>query len=144
MKYSNVGLQLTAECEGLRLKAYLDGGGVPTIGYGHTKNVKPTDTCTKEQAEKWLAEDVASAEYDVNKLVRVPLTQNQFDALVDFVFNLGGSNFATSTLLRKLNEKNYTGAAAEFKRWNLDNGKVVPGLTARRLKEETLFTKGTV
>jgi lysozyme len=143
MKYSQNGLRMTETFEGLRLNAYLDGGGVPTIGYGHTHDVKLGDTCTQEQAEQWLEEDIASSEYDVNRLVKVDLTQDQFDALVDFVFNLGASQFARSTLLLKLNLHDYKGAAAEFKRWCFDNGKVVAGLVKRRAAEEQLFRRGT-
>lgn len=131
------------EFEGLRLQAYPDpgSGGDPwTIGYGHTKGVKRGDTCTKEQAEAWLLEDAAEAEEAITRMVTVPLTQEQRDALVSFVFNLGAGNLKQSTLLRKLNAGDYTGAANEFKRWVNAAGKPMPGLIRRRAAEAALFT----
>src|ERR1700744_5782663 len=104
MKMSQTGLALTMASEGVRLTAYLDSGGIPTIGYGHTSGVKAGMTCTQAQAEQWLAEDVEGSEYVVNKVVTAPLNQNQFDALVDFVFNLGSGAFQGSTLLKLLNQ----------------------------------------
>lgn len=139
MKISAAGLELLKVHEGLRLKAYLDTGGVPTIGYGHTRGVKVGDTCAKEQALTWLAEDVSDAERDVNLYVHVPLKQNQFDALVSFVYNIGGARFATSTLLRKLNDGDYVGAAGQFVRWVYDNGRIINGLALRRADECELF-----
>lgn len=143
-RMSPQGLRLTMECEGMELKAYPDpgSGGHPwTIGYGHTKGVKPGHTCTREQAARWLVEDISWAEVAVNQLVQVPLTQNKYDALVNFVFNVGRANFAKSTLLRKLNNADYTGAAEEFGRWNKAGGKVLRGLVRRRAKEKELFLK---
>lgn len=125
--------------EGLRLEAYLCPAGVWTIGYGHTKGVKKGDFITLEEAEMLLREDVKDAENAVNKYVKVGINQNQFDALVSFVFNLGSGNFKTSTLLRKLNTGDYLGAANEFKRWNKAGGKVLNGLVKRREDEANLF-----
>lgn len=140
LAYSSKGLALTEQFEGLRLTAYQDSVGVWTIGYGHTgADVHPGLTITQEQASALLSKDVASAVADVNRLVKVPLTQNQFDALVDFVFNVGGGNFATSTLLRDLNAGNYAAAAAQFPRWVHAGGEILPGLVARRKAEQTLF-----
>lgn len=139
MKYSENGLRLTMEFEGCRLESYLDTGEVASIGYGHTNGVKLGQTCTLEMAKEWLAEDVAWGEESIKKMVHVVLTQNQFDALVDFVFNIGSGHFLTSTLLRFLNLGNYERAAKEFERWNEDNGVVVDGLTRRRLAEKKLF-----
>lgn len=139
MKYSQDGLRLTEFFEGCRLQAYQDQVGVWTIGYGHTKGVTKGMTCDQPQAEFWLAEDVKQAADEVNRKVKVPLIQGQFDALVDFVFNLGSGNFESSTLLRKLNAGDYKGAAAEFKRWNRAGGVVRSGLLHRRLAEENLF-----
>lgn len=138
-QYSERGLDLTREFEGIRLQAYLDGGGVPTIGYGHTKGVKLGQECTMAQAVQWLREDVQEAVDAVNRLVKVKINQAQFDALVDFVFNLGAGAFAKSTLLRMLNAYDYVGATAQFARWDKDNGKVVAGLTRRRAAEAKLF-----
>lgn len=139
MKYSERGLDLTRAFEGCRFRAYLDGGGVPTIGYGHTKGVKIGDECDMAQAVAWLRADVQEAVDAVNRLVNVSLSQNQFDALVDFVFNLGAGAFSGSTLLRLLNACDYAGAAGQFGRWNKDNGQVVSGLTRRRAAEAKLF-----
>lgn len=128
------------EFEGLRLEAYLDTGGVWTIGYGHTgEEVKRGLTIDLAQAETWLTEDLREAEGYVSKLVKVGLTQNQFDALVSFVYNIGGTAFGYSTLLRKLNAGDHEGAANQLLRWNKDNGKVIGGLTNRRKKERELF-----
>ena len=125
--------------EGLVLHAYLCPAGVPTIGYGHTGGVSMGDVITEKKADELLKKDLRSAEYAVNKYVNVDLNQNQFDALVSFVFNLGAGNFKSSTLLRKLNFSDYDGAASEFKRWNKAGGRVLAGLTKRRLAEEKLF-----
>jgi lysozyme len=139
MTYSEEGLQLTEKFEGLRLKAYRDTMGVPTIGYGHTRDVTMDMTCTKEQARQWLQEDVQVAVDGVNRLVAVELTQNQFDALVDFTFNLGVGSLQRSTLLKLLNAGNYSGAAGEFAKWNKAGGQVLAGLTKRRQAERDLF-----
>lgn len=139
MKYSDRGLKLTAAFEGLRLEAYQDSVGVWTIGYGHTKGVKPGDTITQQQALDLLRQDVKSAEDDVNRLVKVPLNQNQFDALVDFTFNLGGGALARSTLLTFVNARNFAGATLEFHKWNKAGGRELAGLTRRREAEVDLF-----
>ena len=138
--YSKKGLQLTEQFEGLRLTAYQDQVGVWTIGYGHTgKDVRPGLTITQQQAEDLLAKDVASAAASVNQLVTVVIGQNQFDALVDFTFNLGAGALGGSTLLRKLNAGDFAGAAAEFPKWCRAGGKVVLGLQRRRQAEQALF-----
>lgn len=135
------GLTIIKIFEALRLRAYLCPAGIPTIGWGHTRGVKMGDTCTYLQAEQWLREDCRDAERAVNARVKVPLTQNQFDALVSFVFNVGGGAFASSTMLRKLNAGDYVGAAEQFPRWNKSGGKVLRGLTLRREREQNLFLK---
>lgn len=135
------GLDLIKHFESLRLVAYLCPAQIWTIGYGHTKGVKPGDICTAEQAALWLVEDATVAEHAVKRLVKVPINQNQFDALVSFTFNLGGGNLSTSTLLRKLNTADYVGATLEFPRWNKGGGKVLPGLVKRRTAEQNLFSK---
>lgn len=139
MDYSPDGLKLTESFEGCRLAAYLDSVGVPTIGYGHTHGVTMGMTCTQEQAEQWLQEDIQVAVQAVNNLVTVPLTQQQFDALVDFTFNLGTGALQHSTLLRLLNSGNYQGAAGEFEKWDKAGGKVLPGLLRRRQAERDMF-----
>lgn len=134
-----VNTEIIKRYEGLRLEAYLCPAGVWTIGYGHTRGVKPGDKCTKEQANDYLLDDLRDAENAVNVMVKSSLNQNQFDALVSFVYNLGSGNFKDSTLLRKLNERDYLGAANEFKRWNKAGGKVLNGLIKRRESEANLF-----
>lgn len=139
MQYSLDGLHLTERFEGCRLEAYRDSVGVLTIGYGHTAGVKEGDTCTQEQAERWLQEDIQAAANAVNKYVNVSLTQGEFDALVDFTFNLGSGSLQHSTLLRLLNSGDPEDAAKEFERWDKAGGKVVAGLLRRRQAEESEF-----
>ena len=138
---SSAGLNMIEKYEGLYLNAYQDpGAGIWTIGYGHTgSDVKPGQTITKAEAEQLLKKDVAGAEKDVRNLVKVPLTQGQFDALVSFTFNLGAGALKSSTLLKKLNAGDYAGAQAEFGKWVHAGGKVLPGLVARRQEEATMF-----
>jgi len=137
--YSRNGLLLTEQFESCRLYAYLDSKGVPTIGYGHTAGVQLGDTCTQAQAEAWLLEDVAWAASVINRDVTVPLTQNEFDSLVDFVFNVGSGNFEGSTMLKLLNQQNYAAAAEQFVRWDKAAGVEIAGLLRRRQSEEELF-----
>jgi lysozyme len=128
--------------EGLRLTSYLCPSKVWTIGWGHTLTAKPGMTITKEQAESLLSKDIARFEDAVNSYVKVPLNQNQFDALVSFVYNVGAGNFLQSTLLKVLNQKNYDQASKEFLRWNKGSGgKVLSGLVTRRANESKLFSK---
>lgn len=133
------GLDIVKEAEGLRLSAYLCPAGIPTIGYGHTKGVKLGDTCTKEQAEKWLENDFFTAKQEVKAVVKVPLRENQLDALASFVFNLGVRKLIQSTLLKKLNAGDYNGAAAEFDKWVFAGKVKLNGLIKRRAKERQLF-----
>lgn len=144
MKPSANAYNLAKEAEGLRLSAYPDpgSGGDPwTIGYGSTRGVKKGMTITLDEANTRLAADMDQAGSAVTRWVDVPLSQNQFDALCDFVFNLGEGNFRGSTLLKKLNAGDYAGAAAEFPRWNKASGKVLPGLVTRRAAERALFER---
>ena len=144
MKISTNGIDLICSFEGLRLKAYDDGVGVWTIGYGTTvidgTKVKKGDTCTLEQARSYMANDLKKFESAVNQ-VKVPLNQNQYDALVSLAYNIGVGAFLSSTLFKKLNAKDYKGAAEQFDRWNRAGGKVMRGLTNRRAKERKLFEK---
>lgn len=143
--YGNHGLALTEQFEGLRLKAYQDSAGVWTIGYGHTgRDVHAGLTITQQQASDLLLQDVGTAVTTVNRLVTVPLTQNQFDALVDFVFNVGSGNFAKSSLLRELNAGNTASAAAQFLAWDHTGGVMSPGLLRRRQAEKDLFETAEV
>lgn len=141
MKQSAKGRELTKAREGLRLTAYKDGGGVWTIGYGHTRGVVPGQTCTQEQADAWYLEDIESAEHDVELYVTAPLNQGQFDALVDWTFNLGGNALRKSTMLRRVNDKDFDAALREMLRWKYDNGVEVKGLRLRR-EEEVKLWKG--
>lgn len=143
---SNSGLNLIKGFEGKRLTSYDDGVGVWTIGYGTIKypngvRVRKGDTCTEQQAEDYLRNDLAKFEAAINKLVKVTLTQNQFDALASFTYNLGETNLANSTLLKKLNKGDYQGAADQFLVWNKAGGKVMKGLVRRREAERALFLK---
>jgi len=144
MKISNTGIDLICSFEGLRLKAYDDGVGVWTIGYGTTVingvKVKKGDTCTLEQAKSYMAQDLKQFESAVNQ-VKVPLNQNQYDALVSLAYNIGVSAFLNSTLFKKLNAKDYKGAAEQFPRWNRGGGRVLNGLVKRRKIEMELFLK---
>lgn len=138
----NGGIALIKQYEGLRLTTYKDAVGIPTIGYGHVENPIPpggTRTITAEAAEQILREDLQRFEHDVNSMLTVEVTQNQFDALVSFAFNLGPANLKSSTLLRKVNSGDFNGAAEEFPKWNHAGGQVLAGLTARRNAEKTCF-----
>lgn len=144
-KTSKAGIALLKQFEGCRLKAYkaLATEKYYTIGYGHYgADVKPGMTITLAQAEAMLKNDLKSYERTVNNYVIVEITQNMFDALVSFSYNCGGAALKKSTLLAKLNSKDYIGAADQFMEWNKSGGNVVPGLTERRAKERELFLKG--
>ena len=134
--------ELIKRWEGLRLKAYLDTGGVWTIGWGHTKTVKPGMEITVEQAQELFDKDTKWAVNAVNNYVKVPLKQHQFDALVSFTYNVGATAFRKSTLLRELNSGNYQEAAEQFLRWKYDNGEVIRGLLNRRKSEKHYFLTG--
>ena len=145
MEISENGYAMIRYWEGCELDAYQDGGGVWTIGYGTTcypdgKPVQDGNTCTQEQASSWLASDAVSIAQDpVNSLVTVALSQNQFDALCDFTYNLGQGNLSSSTLLAMLNADEYANAQAQFPRWNQVAGSPSQGLTNRRNAEANLF-----
>lgn len=142
MQISNKGVSLIKGFEKLELRAYPDPGtgGKPwTVGWGHTKGVKPGDQITQAQAEAFLAEDLAVFELTVNSAVKVPVTQNQFDAMVSLAFNIGGGNFAGSTLVKRFNAGDVQGAADQFPRWKNANGKEMKGLVRRRAAERELF-----
>lgn len=141
MVYSKSGLQLTEQFEGCKLTAYWDTvGKVWTIGYGCTTNVQEGLTITQDEAENRLLADVGKSSTAVNQLVNVPLTQDEFDALVDFVFNLGVTNFARSTLRAYINGGHFSLAIAQFDLWDHASGKVVAGLLRRREAEASLFS----
>src|SRR5690349_10890967 len=136
LSYSAAGLAMTEEFEGLQLTAYQDQVGVWTIGYGHTgPDVHGGLTITQAQAEHLLESDIAAAVVCVNRAVTSDINQNQFDALVDFVFNLGCASLLASTLLRFVNAGDFDSAAPQFLRWDHAGGVVVPGLLRRRQAE---------
>jgi len=146
MSISPSGIDLIRNFESLRLNAYDDGVGVWTIGYGTTKypngiRVKKGDTCTLDQAKAYMQNDLKSFEQTVNNTVKVPLNQNQFDALVSLAYNIGSTAFKNSTLVRQLNEGNYKAAANQFNVWVNAGGKRMQGLVNRRAAERTLFLK---
>lgn len=139
MKTSEKGKQLIRKHEGLRLEAYRCPSGVLTIGYGHTRGVTAGMRITQQEADRMLDEDLTEAERTVNGH-NLKINQNQFDALVSFVFNLGSGNFNSSTLLKciKANPANVN-IRYEFGRWIRSNGKPLAGLAARRKDEAALY-----
>jgi lysozyme len=139
LSYSKDALLLTEQFEGCRLAAYPDSVGVWTIGYGHTSRVRAGDTCTEEQAQAWLREDIARVVRQINRDITVPLNQGEFDALVDFGFNLGVHALEASTLWQDLALGEYERAASQFARWDRAGGKEVEGLLRRRLAERDEF-----
>jgi lysozyme len=145
MKTGKEGKNLIKMYEGFRAFAYLCPAGVMTIGFGTTKiNGKPileNQKVTIDEANVLLEQDLKRFEDSVNNLVKVSLSQNQFDALVSFVYNLGAENFKKSTLLKKINVGEFSEAADEFLKWNKAKGKVLPGLTRRREAERLLFLR---
>ena len=139
---SKNGLNIIRDAEGLRLTAYMPTpDDKPTIGYGHTRTARLGMTIHKYEADNLLMDDLKWVEGTVNTYITAPINQNQYDALCSFVYNIGATNFRKSTMLKKLNKRDYTGAAKEFKRWNKQKGKPLRGLTSRRLAEATLFSK---
>lgn len=137
---NDAGIKLIKEFEGCKLKAYRDIVGVLTIGYGATgPDVTEGLEITQEEADKRLAADLEQFEKGVCRVVKVPLTENQLAALVSFTYNLGIGSLWRSTLLQLLNKGDYGGAALEFPKWDHAGGKVVAGLTRRRLAEQALF-----
>ena len=139
MNTSPKGIALIKEFEGLRLKAYKCPGAVWTIGYGHTAGVKPGMVISEAQAEEYLKADLISFERYLNGL-GLALNQNQFDALISLIYNIGIGNFQKSTLLRKARiNANDNSIMDEFLRWVYSKGRVLPGLQRRRLREMKLY-----
>jgi len=144
MVVSLFGVDIICGFEGKRLAAYDDGVGVWTIGFGTTVypngiKVKKGDTCTEAQAKAYMAQDLKKFETAVNNAATVPLSQNQFDALVSLAYNIGTNAFSKSTLVKKLNANDYHGAADQFDVWVNAGGKRMQGLVNRRAKEKALF-----
>lgn len=141
MKPSERGLALIRQFEGLRLSAYRCAAGVPTIGWGTTKGVKMGQTITRDEAGRLLCEDAQRFADHVAALVKVPLNQNQIDALVAFVYNIGPHAFGKSTMLKLINQGLLDDAANQFLRWNRAGDQVLAGLTRRRIAERELFLR---
>ncbi|MGI9708696.1 lysozyme [Serratia marcescens] len=144
MNISKNGIELIKRFEGLELKAYQDSVGVWTIGYGWTqtvdgKKIAPGMRIDQATADRLLKCGVVQYEQGVNQLVKVKITQGQFDALVSFAYNLGLRSLSTSTLLQKLNDGDKQGAADQFGRWVNAGGKRLDGLVARRAAEREMF-----
>jgi lysozyme len=139
------GLNLVKHFEGLRLVAYLDPVGVWTIGYGHTAGVNPGDRVSAGEAERLLLSDLAHFEAGVDGLVTVLVNENELSALVALAFNIGLAQFARSSVLKRLNADNRSGAADAFALWNKGRVKgrlvILPGLARRRAAEKALFLK---
>jgi len=142
MKTSKIGIDLIKKYEGFSAKIYLCPAGKPTIGYGHVvcagENFPPAGISEKV-AENLLKQDVAVAENAINDLVNVDISQNQFDALASFIYNIGAKAFANSKILRLLNENDFAAAKDEFLRWIFAGGKVQNGLKNRRKAERDVF-----
>lgn len=133
------GLISIANHEGFRSEAYIPvAGDVPTIGFGHTEGVKLGDKITVNEGLSFLHEDVRTAEKAVKECVKVPLYQHEYSAYVSLAYNIGGRAFCDSTLVRKLNAGDYTGACEEIKRWTFVGGRELQGLVRRRAEEYRL------
>lgn len=156
MQIGDRGKALFREWEGVVPHVYLDSGGAPTIGIGHLltpaerssgtlwlrgQALRLQDGMTAGDCEALLEQDLEPVQRCVNSAVTVPLTQNQFDALVSFAFNVGNDAFLNSTLLKRLNAGRLDEVPAELARWNRDNDRVVPGLVNRRNKEIALWLR---
>jgi lysozyme len=145
VKTGEAGLEIIKMFEGFRSEPYLCPAGVATIGFGSTRGVDGNrvtlehGAISRDEAEEMLAHDLQNVEKSVGRLIRVPLTQNQFDALVSFTYNLGSGRLQSSTLRSKLNREDYEGAADEFPKWVKAGGRVLPGLVKRRVVERRIF-----
>jgi len=139
---SEEGISLIKKFEGCRLEAYQDSVGIWTIGYGTIKGVREGDKINQDEAEHLLQEELPEYEDYINKMVKVPLKQCQFDALVAWVFNLGSGNLQESTMLKVLNEGKYDEVPAQMRRWNKAGGEVLNGLVRRREAEAIMFQGG--
>jgi lysozyme len=148
VKTNDAGVKLIKKYESLRLFSYQCSAGVWTIGWGHTgPDVKSDMQITEHMAQLLLEKDLQRFEREVSSLLKVPVTENQFSALVSFAFNVGSDidddniaeGLGDSTLLKKLNSGDFAGAADEFPKWNKAKGKILNGLTKRRIEERELF-----
>lgn len=148
MKFTSPqGLEFIKDYEKLHTTAYIDAVGVPTIGWGSTmfpnkKTVGSGDVITEWEADRMLVHYVTGIDAELSNIVTTPLTQNEFDALSSFVYNVGLSGFKKSTMLKLLNQGDKQGAAQQFSRWVYGGGKKLPGLVKRRNQEAAMFVKG--
>ena len=144
MKMGEKGIDLLKHFEGFRSPVYLCAAGVPTLGFGSTHGITmDSPSITEEEGLELLMLDIAKFERGVNRLIDVPLNQNQFDALTSFAFNLGNGSLQASTLRKKVNREDYEGAADEFPRWVFAGGRKLNGLVKRRYAERALFLTPT-
>ena len=144
MRTNEAGIDLIKHYESLRRQSYLCPANVWTIGYGATRlwdnePVPPYTTITEQQADDLLRRDLIDTEDFVSRLVRVPLTENQFSATVSLVFNIGAGNFQRSQIRQRINRKNYDGAASIWWQWRRGGGRILPGLVKRRESERQLW-----
>ena len=145
MKTGEAGLEIIKMFEGFRSEPYLCPANVATIGFGSTRGIDGNrvtlghSAINRDEAEEMLAHDLQNVEKSVGRLIRVALTQNQFDAIVSFTYNLGSGRLQSSTLRSKLNREDYEGAADEFPKWVKAGGRVLPGLVKRRVVERRIF-----
>ena len=139
MKISEDGLELIKKFEGCETTAYQDSVGVWTIGFGHTKGVEEGQTCSIEDAESMLADEMDEYEGYINNMVKVDLQQHEFDALVAWVYNLGPTNLGESTMLKVLNGGQFDRVPDEMNRWTRAGGKILEGLVRRRQAESLMF-----
>lgn len=142
MHINEEGLALIGRWEGLRLEAYRDLGQVWTIGFGHTATAREGMVITEAEAERLLRQDLAIFEAAVNNAVKVPLTDNQFAALVSWTYNVGEAAMRRSTLIKRLNNGEFNAVPGELAKWNRVNGKAIPGLANRRAAEGGLWARG--
>ena len=142
MRASQQAMQLIKNFEGLRTKAYICCAGYRTIGYGHVLAINDNrDNVDINEAEELLLEDISKAEKAVLRNISVELTQGQFDALVSFTFNLGGSALQRSGLRQKINRLEHEAVPREFRRWVYAAGMAMPGLVRRRNAEVEVYTR---
>jgi len=139
MKISEDGLELIKKFEGCETSAYQDSVGVWTIGFGHTKGVEEGQTCSIEDAESMLADEMDEYEGYINNMVKVDLQQHEFDALVAWVYNLGPTNLGESTMLKVLNGGQFDRVPDEMNRWTRAGGEILEGLVRRRQAESLMF-----
>ena len=139
MKISEDGLELIKKFEGCETSAYQDSVGVWTIGFGHTKGVEEGQTCSIEDAESMLADEMDEYEGYINNMVKVELQQHEFDSLVAWVYNLGPTNLSESTMLKVLNGGQFDRVPDEMNRWTRAGGEILEGLVRRRQAESLMF-----